>query len=87
MQLIAVYNVWQTDHPSILCVEIDQIIHGDNRITRDFYVLVEGDEFGLAPTIRDYLAQHSMPIRPWSECPINIPEEVIDEEINEAGSD
>lgn len=73
MKLLKIYNVWETDYSNTLCVEIDQKIADEAEPSRDFYFLVEGDEFGLAPTIREELKKLNLPIGSWEDCPANIP--------------
>lgn len=73
MELLNIFAVWKTDHPDTLCVEIEQKIAEEPEPTRDYYILVEGDEFGLSSTIREELAKINLPVGDWEDCPINVP--------------
>lgn len=83
MKLLKIYNIWETDCPMTKCVEVDQVVSGDNRISRDFYILVEGDSFGLSPLIREELKNNPLPIKSWESCPVNFPEDELSSESKE----
>lgn len=70
MELKSIIDAWYTDTEGTLCLLTTQLDEDTGITSEEYYILADGDNYGLAPEIREVFTASGAVPKAWEDCPL-----------------